>query len=59
MTVTLTSTNGAQDANGYANKDGDHGYLKVVGSDITLNDKPILLKGASLGGWSGCILLTD
>ncbi|RSH95251.1 hypothetical protein EHS25_000337 [Saitozyma podzolica] len=57
MTVTLASTNGAHGANGangHARINGRHGnddYLKVVGSDITLNGKPILLKGASLGGW--------
>lgn len=30
----------------------DKHYLQVEGSDITLNGQPILLKGASLGGWS-------
>lgn len=64
MTVTLASTNGAHGANGangHARINGRHGnddYLKVVGSDITLNGKPILLKGASLGGWSELILTT-
>lgn len=64
MTVTLTSTNGAHGADGandHARNNGLHGnddYLRVVGSDITLNGKPILLKGASLGGWSERILTT-
>ena len=26
-------------------------YLKVQGEYITLHDKPIILKGAGLGGW--------
>jgi len=30
----------------------NHGYLKVEGSNITRDGEPILLKGASLGGWS-------
>lgn len=30
----------------------NNGYLKVEGSAITRNGKEILLKGASLGGWS-------
>jgi hypothetical protein len=64
MTVTLTSTNGAHGADGadgHASNSGQHGnddYLKVVGSDITFNGKPILLKGASLGGWSEWIPTT-
>jgi hypothetical protein len=27
-------------------------FLKVAGSDVTLDGKPILLRGACLGGWS-------
>jgi hypothetical protein len=28
------------------------GFLKVTDKDITLDGKPIILRGAGLGGWS-------
>lgn len=35
-------------------KPAPNGHLSVEGTQITLNGKPFVLKGAALGGWSGC-----
>jgi hypothetical protein len=34
-------------------KPAPNGYLTVEGTQITLDGKPFVLKGAALGGWSG------
>ena len=34
-------------------------FLKVDGKDIVVNGKPIILKGAGLGGWSEILPLRD
>jgi hypothetical protein len=38
-----------QQANG---SKANQGFLKVTGDHITLDGKPVVLKGAALGGWS-------
>lgn len=35
------------------------GFLQVEGENIVLNGKPIVLKGAAVGGWSGLTISHD